>query len=192
MGLTHYPILGRLTGKVLAEYQKYFKNVTGAASLHISLKLPPQEIPKICETLLHLYESDHYRTTFPNIHNVAPVREPKLIEDLNSLLVAAIAEKDDGLFLTVPDILNYEEGIYCSFRGGGLILCKSLAICAPYGHSHRPASARASAFAARNRPPACFVCFANRRLPPPEIASRFRPPRKGEVQKVAAPFIRRP
>ena len=112
-------ILGRLTGKVLDKYKNLFRDATGAASLRVNLELKPDELVGLCKSLLKLYESTDYEKTFPSIQNVSPVRDPTLLDGLNGLLTTAIQEKEDGLFLAVPDILNYEEGIFCSFRGAG-------------------------------------------------------------------------
>ncbi|MDD5585343.1 MAG: TIGR04141 family sporadically distributed protein [Alphaproteobacteria bacterium] len=112
-------ILKSLTGKVKDEYKPLFKHATGASNLHISSPVFPNELTALCEKLLELYASDAYKTTFPDIQNIAPVRDPEIIESLNAKLVRAFQEKDDALNLTVPDLINYRDNVYAIFSGAG-------------------------------------------------------------------------
>lgn len=112
-------ILRRLTGKVKSEYKELFKHATGASNLRISSGVQSGQLIELCEDLLKLYESSDYQTTFPDIQNIAPIRDPELVEKLNGLLVASLQKRDDALALVVPDLINYDDEIYASFRGAG-------------------------------------------------------------------------
>jgi uncharacterized protein (TIGR04141 family) len=112
-------ILRRLTGKVKEEHKKLFKHATGASNLRVSTDIPASELSDLCATLLDLYESHEYKATFPDIQNIAPVRDPSLTEQLNAKLVEAVRQKDEGLDLSVPDLIHYEDGVYAAFRGAG-------------------------------------------------------------------------
>ncbi|MGX4768763.1 DUF6119 family protein [Bradyrhizobium guangdongense] len=68
------------------------------------------------------YESTDYQATFPDIQNIAPIRDPDLIEKLNGALVLALRKKEDALALVVPDLINYDDEIYACFRGAGASL----------------------------------------------------------------------
>jgi uncharacterized protein (TIGR04141 family) len=82
----------------------------------------PNDLAELCAKLLELYQSEEYKETFPEIQNIAPVRDPSLIERLNDNLIAAFRERDDGFNLTVPDLINYEDDVYAAFSGSGASL----------------------------------------------------------------------
>jgi uncharacterized protein (TIGR04141 family) len=112
-------ILKSLTGKVKEEYKELFKHATGAANLRISTAVAANELVGLCETLLELYASEDYRTTFPDIQNIEPVRDPVVVDALNSKLLAAFREKDENLYLAVPDIVDYRDNVCATFAGAG-------------------------------------------------------------------------
>jgi uncharacterized protein (TIGR04141 family) len=112
-------ILKSLTGKVKSEYKDLFKHATGSSNLRISSSLASDELAGLCVKLLELYGSDEYKTTFPDIQNIAPVRDPVLIDQLNGKLLAAFKTKDQSLNLTVPDIINYNDNVFSTFSGCG-------------------------------------------------------------------------
>lgn len=112
-------IIKSLTGKVKAEYKELFRNATGSASLKVSLKLEADGLAGICETLLELYQLEDYKEAFPNIQNIAPVRDPAKIDQLNGLAVEALREEAQSITLTIPDIVDYRDNTCCIFRGRG-------------------------------------------------------------------------
>jgi uncharacterized protein (TIGR04141 family) len=112
-------IIKSLTGKVKPEFEELFKSATGSASLKISLKIEPEELPDRCQTFLELYESDEYKTAFPNIENITPVRNPDDIAPLDALLLASLKAQDGEVTLTIPDIVDYKDNTCCIFAGSG-------------------------------------------------------------------------
>ena len=112
-------ILKSLTGKVKDAHKELFKQATGASNLRINSAVVPDDLVALCENILELYRSEEYKTTFPDIQHVAPVRDPSLIDQLNEKLLTAFQAKDDGLNLTVPDLINYRENVYARFSGVG-------------------------------------------------------------------------
>ncbi len=112
-------IIKRLTGKVKDAYKELFVQATGSSNLRISSKVGSSDLPAICTQLLALYESDEYKTTFPGISNIQPVKDPQMVEQLNGKLLQALRDNDDNLALTVPDIINYEVNVYSCFMGCG-------------------------------------------------------------------------
>ena len=112
-------ILKSLTGKVKKEYQEIMRHATGASSLRISSAASSDELIRLCEKLLELYESDEYKTTFPDIQNITPVRDPEIIKKLNETLLYAFVEKQIGISLTIPEIIEYRDNIYTTFSGVG-------------------------------------------------------------------------
>jgi uncharacterized protein (TIGR04141 family) len=112
-------IIKSLTGKVKDEYSELFSNATGSTSLKIGLDLEPDELADICTSLLALYESDDYKTSFPNIQNIAPVNDPSKISQLDAMLVDSLKAIDGKATLTIPDIVDYRDNTCCIFQGHG-------------------------------------------------------------------------
>lgn len=109
-------ILKSMSGVVQDKYQHLFKNVTGTSHVRISLKLPSDELPGILSDLIDLYASEHYRTAFPDIHNITPIKDPQILAHLNEKLVEAVRKKDPKLFLGVPDIVDYQRAVRIRYR----------------------------------------------------------------------------
>lgn len=112
-------ILRSLTGKVRDEHKDLFRHATGASNLRISTSVPANELLPLCEKLLELYDGEQFKTAFPDIQNIAPVRDPGLIESLNGRLLAALHAKDADLNITVPEIINYSDNVFVCFAGAG-------------------------------------------------------------------------
>jgi uncharacterized protein (TIGR04141 family) len=74
----------------------------------------------LCQELLGLYNSQRYRTTFPDIENIVPLKDPAVIDRLRERLIEGVRSKSDGLFLTIPDMIDYrDQGYMASFSGLG-------------------------------------------------------------------------
>ncbi len=112
-------ILKSLTGAVKEEHKPFFKHATGASSIRVSSDVGPDGLADLCAKLLELYEDDAYKTAFPDIQNVSPVKDPVKIDALNAKLIAAFRGKDENLILTIPDIVNYADEMYATFSGEG-------------------------------------------------------------------------
>jgi uncharacterized protein (TIGR04141 family) len=112
-------ILRGLTGKVKSEYAEDIKQVTGSSSLQISTSADPVALVGVCEKLLELYGLNTYQTIFPDIRAIEPVKDPGVIALLEARLMEALRSKATALTLTVPDLINYREGLFCSFGGTG-------------------------------------------------------------------------
>lgn len=115
-------ILKSLTGKVKDEYKAFFKHATGASSIRVSSDVSPDGLPELCEKLLNLYSEETFKTAFPDIQNVSPVKDPVVIDALNNKLITAFRTKDDSLILTIPEIVNYHDELYATFSGAGASL----------------------------------------------------------------------
>jgi uncharacterized protein (TIGR04141 family) len=115
-------ILKSLTGRVKDEHKELFKHATGASNLHVSTDVTPDGLVALCEKLLELYGSDAYKTTFPDIQNITPVRDPVIIAQLNAKLMEAFRGKSPDLYLTVPDLINYRDNMCTAFCGAGASL----------------------------------------------------------------------
>jgi uncharacterized protein (TIGR04141 family) len=112
-------IIKSLTGKVKKEYQNLFRNATGSVSLKVTLALERSQLSATCKTLLELYEKDDYKTVFPNIQNIAPVRDPATIAALDEMLLDSFRQGDGSVTLTIPDIVDYRGNTCCVFQAEG-------------------------------------------------------------------------
>ncbi|MDP3908352.1 DUF6119 family protein [Novosphingobium sp.] len=110
-------ILKSLTGKVKDEHQDLFKSATGSSNIRISSAIEPAGLVGLCEQLLNLYDDDTYKTAFPDIQNIAPVRDPSVIAQLNGQLLTAFQARDEALALSVPDIVDFGDGLWGTFTG---------------------------------------------------------------------------
>jgi uncharacterized protein (TIGR04141 family) len=112
-------VLRSLTGKVRDEHKHLFRHATGSSNLRISTDLAADGLTALCELLLSLYQSEAYKTSFPEVQNIVPVRDPALIEALNEKLLAAFRARNPDLNITVPEIINYSDNLYVTFAGEG-------------------------------------------------------------------------
>jgi len=110
-------IIKSLTGKVKKEHKELFTTATGSASLKISMKIAHDELPARCEALLALYDSEEYKTAFPNIQNIVPVKDPTEIKKLDAQLLESVIARDGSTTLTVPDVVDYRDNTCCVFNG---------------------------------------------------------------------------
>lgn len=108
-------VVKSLTGKVREEFKPLFKDTSGAVSLRVSMKIEPHELPEICGKLLERYNSEDYKTHFPDIDNIKPVNDPATVSQLDAKLVEAFKAKNEDLQFCVPDILNYNSSIWFAF-----------------------------------------------------------------------------
>ncbi len=105
---------------MLPEFRELFANVTGSSSLTIRSNVGANGLLALCRRLLGFYNSQNYRTTFPDIENIVPLKDPAVIDRLREKLIEGIRVKSDGLFLTVPDMVDYrDQGYIASFSGAG-------------------------------------------------------------------------
>lgn len=114
-------ILKRMTGAVREEYKDLFKNITGGNSLRISSKLQANEISELCNDLIEIYKKEDYKTSFPELQNIVPVKDPLLLSHLNSILVIAFNQDPAPmeLVLAIPNIFNYETDYKVKYSGAG-------------------------------------------------------------------------
>ena len=100
-------ILNAVTG--LSNDEVLGKQVSGAVSLHISIPVKVDDLPELCTKLLKKFNDKTYKERFPWVDHITDVKNTALIEELNSLLIKAIHDKDfERLFLAIPEIINWE------------------------------------------------------------------------------------
>ena len=114
-------IVKSLTGKVKDEYKKFFKHASGSANLRLSSDVIPADVGCLCKELLDIYKKDDYKNigAYQDILNVAPVKDPVKVQQLNQKLVEAFKAKSVELMLTIPDLVEYEVHSSLMFAGYG-------------------------------------------------------------------------
>jgi uncharacterized protein (TIGR04141 family) len=112
-------ILKSLTGKVRDAHKTIFSNATGSSNIRISSSLSSVELSNLCNALLGLYRDNSYKSSFPDIQNISPVRDPAIITKLNGTLLEAVRERGNDLALSVPDLVDFKDGLWGSFSGSG-------------------------------------------------------------------------
>lgn len=110
-------VVKRLTGSVRDEFQSYFQHVTGANNICISSKVAASEIVGLCSQLLDIYNRDDFKTVFPEIQNINPVKDPSIIQQLDACLLTALREESIDLVLTIPEILDHENAYQVAYSG---------------------------------------------------------------------------
>ena len=112
-------ILKSLTGVVREQLKPFFRHATGASNVRISSDVAPDGLPDLCKKLLDLYKDETFKTAFPDIQNVTPVKDPITLDALNAKLEGAVKGKDDSVILTVPELIDYSENRFFTFSGAG-------------------------------------------------------------------------
>ena len=112
-------VLKNLAGKAKQEYAAFVRNVSGDSSLRISSKSLPEELPTLCEQLLKLYQSNDYKKAFPGIRGIARVKDPSLLDRLNSQLLQGFKNHDSALLLSVPAFVDHSNAVHIRYTGAG-------------------------------------------------------------------------
>ena len=112
-------LLKKLTGKVLDKHKELFKSVTGSDNVRVSAAIDADGLVELCAKLIDLYGKEDFKTNFPDLQNVSPVRDPAIINELDEKLVAAVKTQEDGVVLTVPEIVDYSSALWAVFQGTG-------------------------------------------------------------------------
>lgn len=112
-------IMKSLTGKVKDAHKHLFRHATGSSNIRVSSAVDPEGLVDLCANLLTLYLDDTYKTAFPEIQNISPVRDPSIVADLNATLIEAVRAQSTAVSLSVPEILSYGDSPFAAFAGAG-------------------------------------------------------------------------
>ncbi|GAB3079208.1 DUF6119 family protein [Nocardioides zeae] len=112
-------VLRSLTGAIRPEYKALFSHATGASNLRVSSKKLRGDLPDLLKEIFKVYQKDTYRTAFPDAINIQPVRDPAELARLDKKLEAAVQTKSDGLTLTIPELVDFQEDFEVSYSGAG-------------------------------------------------------------------------
>lgn len=108
-----------LAGAVRDEYSDLMRHVSGVSSVRVSSKIEAKKIADLCSKLLEIYTKKDYKSTFPNIHNIQPVKDPTLIKKLDEKLSEEVKNQSAAVALTIPDISDPNVPTYLKYSGSG-------------------------------------------------------------------------
>ena len=112
-------IVKKLTGAVKTQYSDLMRNVTGSIALRFSSARSCDELPGLCSSLLDIYNNQEYAKSFPDLQSIVPIKDPSLIDKLNSQLLEAFSTGGPNLSLSVPDIVDYSTSFKVKYQGSG-------------------------------------------------------------------------
>jgi uncharacterized protein (TIGR04141 family) len=112
-------VLRSLTGVIRPEYKELFSHATGASNLRISSKKSVSELSPLLDRIYGIYNEDTYKSAFPSAYNIQPVQDPPTIQALDLLLEHSFRAGGDGLTLTIPELMDFQEDYEVSFSGLG-------------------------------------------------------------------------
>jgi len=114
-------ILKKMTGAVKREYADLFKNITGGNSLRVSSNLQADEISELCGDLIEIYRKEDYKTSFPELQNIVPVKDPIVLLQLKNKLIEAFNQDPAPveLVLAIPEIFDYSTDYKVKYSGEG-------------------------------------------------------------------------
>lgn len=94
---------------ITAKNEEGTATLSGRDSISLGAAVTLETLSDFLSELLTKYESDEYKRKFPQIDNVAEVRDKQIIEQLNAGLVQSIIAQDSRVWLAVPEVIVWED-----------------------------------------------------------------------------------
>lgn len=86
------------------------KRFTGKDALVLTGPCAFSDLPQKCALLLAAFESQEYRTTFPWVDHIQPIRDPVQVASLNERMLVMLRERKlDKAHLAPPDMVGWED-----------------------------------------------------------------------------------
>lgn len=92
--------------------EAFGKNVSGSDGLKVKIDLEKVDVKKLCENILETYKSDKYKSKYEWIDKIFPVKKKSIQEKLNELLVEAIKNHDEKIWMCIPKVLDWDRVEY--------------------------------------------------------------------------------
>ncbi len=103
-----WEILKSITGVVEKEGTEDYELVSGSDSVSLYTDFTLNAIEKLSGRLLSAYNDESYKVNFPWIDYIVPVRDRKLVEQLDENIVDHINAKDyEDVWASPPEIIEY-------------------------------------------------------------------------------------
>jgi uncharacterized protein (TIGR04141 family) len=88
----------------------YGKWITGMDTLHIAVPVTISGLPDLLERVYDKYLDTSYRKNFPWVDQIAEVRDPGLLGELNKLLVEKLRSgQRENAWMAVPEVISWES-----------------------------------------------------------------------------------
>lgn len=101
-------LISSVTGK--SRFSELGKTITGKDSLSASVKVDVSNIRTFLGTCYERYLSTEYKTDFGWIDQIADVRNPQRVDELNALLIAKLTKKDLAtIWMAVPEVVDWVD-----------------------------------------------------------------------------------
>jgi uncharacterized protein (TIGR04141 family) len=101
-------LIQSITGKTKEE--QFGKTITGKDSLSVSSKIDLSNIQDFLKNCYDKYESDHYKKDFGWIDQISEIRDPKIIENLDSQLIQNIKDNNlEKIWMSVPELVDWAD-----------------------------------------------------------------------------------
>lgn len=109
-------ILKSVTAQV--DDTNFGKNVSGFDSLSIKIDLDNTNLTDACTKLLEAFDSDLYKQKFGYIDKICFVNKADVVKRLNLALVEKIRNRDENVWMCIPDFIDWENVEYFKYLGG--------------------------------------------------------------------------
>jgi uncharacterized protein (TIGR04141 family) len=101
-------LISSVTGK--SRYERLGKTISGKDALSVSSKVDIGNIKDFLVECYQQYLSKEYQKDFGWIDQIADVRDPKKIDELNDLLMAKLNKKEfDKIWMAVPEVVDWVD-----------------------------------------------------------------------------------
>lgn len=92
--------------------------ITGRTGAHLTRVISPAELEAVAAELAAAYGASDYRASFPALDRRVAIRDPRLVGELDQLLIAGLNNPDrGGSYLAPPEVIDW--GNLAGFRFSG-------------------------------------------------------------------------
>lgn len=86
------------------------KNISGGDSVFsFAVEMIPNEIPNIADKIYDLYQKDDYKENFTWVDNIRRIKDKIEIAGLDLKLIELIKQKNDGISITIPEVIDWDK-----------------------------------------------------------------------------------
>ncbi|MBT11028.1 MAG: hypothetical protein CMI02_03220 [Oceanospirillaceae bacterium] len=93
-----------------------FKNISGGDAIYsFSQEMLVSEMPRVASRLIYFYQLDLYKDSFGWVDNIRRIKDADTVAKLDELLLDAVKNKDPGLIITLPEVVEWDKVMGFSF-----------------------------------------------------------------------------
>lgn len=107
---TDIDLLKSMTAKSPVRENEEQETYSGRDSFSVYTRVSLDSLSELARKLLKAFNSTAYKKAYPWVDKISEERDPTIISQLDSALVAAINSKDDAkIWMAIPEIIVWEE-----------------------------------------------------------------------------------